>query len=320
MSKNDHMLAILWLLSSGKTWTAKQLSEKLEVHIRSIYRYIDSLCISGVPIVAHAGHNGGYSLLNHFVNTPLVFDMDEQKALMHAAVFAKEAGYPFDDALQRATDKLALYSNQEQAELLNRYSDGINVIARTTPAAVKQSMIVLEQAVAEQYAVNIEYRKPKNDQLEQRTINPYSMINWNNKWYVIGFCQLRQDVRSFRIERIASLSTTATAFERPQNFSARQFFLSPLLPESANSHSSISLIVEGRSEALDDLCMHWFLGHYLRERTPTLATFILDEQTMHAYVPYYLLSYGKAIKVLEPLSLKQKLVDVANNLMKHYEG
>lgn len=320
MSKNDHMLAILWLLGSGKTWTAKQLAEKLEVNIRSIYRYIDSLCVSGVPIVAHAGHNGGYSLMDHFVKSPLVFDMEEQKALVQAAVFAKEAGYPFDEALQRATDKLALYSNQEQASLLGRHAEGFNVIARSTPPSVKQRLIVLEQAIAQQYAVNIEYRKPQNDLIEQRTVNPYAIVNWNNKWYVVGMCQLRQAVRSFRLERIVSVAVTTIAFERPQDFSARQFFLSPLLPDSAHSQSTIALMIEGKAEALDDLCIHWFLGHYLQERTPNLATFVLDEQSMHAFVPHYLLSYGKAINVLQPLSLKQKLAEIAADLVKHYES
>jgi predicted DNA-binding transcriptional regulator YafY len=71
MSKNDNMLAILWMLNSGTKVTAKQISEKLEINIRTVYRYIDSLCASGVPIISDTGHNGGYSLLSNFINAPL---------------------------------------------------------------------------------------------------------------------------------------------------------------------------------------------------------------------------------------------------------
>ena len=105
MPKNDNMLAILWLLNSGAKMTAKQISEKLEINVRTVYRYIDALCASGVPIISDTGHNGGYRLLNNFIRSPLLFDIEEKRALLHAAVFAKEAGYPLSEALSNATSK-----------------------------------------------------------------------------------------------------------------------------------------------------------------------------------------------------------------------
>ncbi len=71
MAKIDNVLAIIWMLSSGEKITAKQISEKLEMNIRTVYRYIDTLSISGVPIISDAGHNGGYTLLNNFIEAPL---------------------------------------------------------------------------------------------------------------------------------------------------------------------------------------------------------------------------------------------------------
>lgn len=71
MAKTDNLLAILWMLSSGEKITAKQISERLEINIRTVYRYIDTLSMSGVPIISDAGHNGGYTLLNNFIEAPL---------------------------------------------------------------------------------------------------------------------------------------------------------------------------------------------------------------------------------------------------------
>lgn len=51
--------------------TAKQISEKLEINIRTVYRHIDALSASGVPIISDTGHNGGYTLLNNFIKAPL---------------------------------------------------------------------------------------------------------------------------------------------------------------------------------------------------------------------------------------------------------
>jgi len=81
----------------------------------------------------------------------------------------------------------------------------------------------------------------------------------------------------------------------------------------------ISLIIKGRAEALDDLCIHWFLGHHLKERTFNQAVFLVDERAIYTYVPYFLLSYGKAIQVIEPESVKQKLVSVASELMEYHQ-
>jgi predicted DNA-binding transcriptional regulator YafY len=227
------MLAILWMLNSGEKITAKQISDKLEINIRTVYRYIDSLCASGVPIVSEAGQNGGYSLLNNFIHAPLFFDMKEQKALLHAAVFANE------------------------------------------------------------YSVEIEYRTGREEQPRLRVIDSYGMI--------------------FRIQQ------TQMIFKRPEGFSARKFFLQNLLPGTESEAGVVSIIIRGRLEALDNLCIHWFLGHHLKERTSNQAVFLIDERALHAYVPYFLLSYGKAIQVIEPQSLKKKLVSVATELLDYYQ-
>ena len=319
MSKNDNMLAILWMLNSGSKITAKQIAEKLEINIRTVYRYIDSLCASGVPIVSDAGQNGGYSLLSNFIHAPLFFDIEEQKALLHAAVFANEAGYPFSESLNNATQKLKMYSNREQESILNRHLAGFEVLNRDIAPSVKLTLEELERAVANEYSVEIEYRTSHDEQPRPRVIDPYGMLYWNNKWYTVGFCHLRNEIRSFRAERIFRIQRTQMMFKRPEAFSARKFFIQNLLPDSENKEGLASVIICGRSEALDDLCIHWFLGHHLKERTSNQAVFLLDERALHAYVPHFLLSYGKAIQVIEPQSLKKKLVSVASELKEYYQ-
>ncbi|HCQ88995.1 MAG TPA: DNA-binding transcriptional regulator [Clostridium sp.] len=319
MAKNDNMLAILWMLNSGAKITAKQIAEKLEINIRTVYRYIDSLCASGVPILSDVGQNGGYRLLNNFIQAPLFFDVEEQKALLHAAVFAKEAGYPFSESLSNVTQKLKMYSNREQESILNRHLAGFEVINRNIAPSVKTTLEELERAVANEYSVEIEYRTSHEEQPRSRVIDPYGILYWNNKWYTVGFCHLRNQIRSFRAERILQIKRTQMIFKRPETFSVRKFFLQNLLPDSTGKDGVISLIISGRAEALDDLCIHWFLGHHLKERTSNQAVFLLDEIAIHAYVPYFLLSYGKAIQVIEPQSLKKKLVTVASELMEYYQ-
>ncbi|MBW7459099.1 HTH domain-containing protein, partial [Paenibacillus sepulcri] len=127
MSKSDNLLAVLWLLTSRKRMTAAQLAEELECSVRTVYRYIDALCATGVPVVAEPGHEGGYSLLKPFMDAPLFFDEDERKSMVHAALFAEHAGYPHKEALERALSKIKLYTNKDQLEALERHTRGFDV-------------------------------------------------------------------------------------------------------------------------------------------------------------------------------------------------
>lgn len=319
MTKNDNMLAILWMLNSGVKMTAKQISQRLEINIRTVYRHIDALCASGVPIISDPGHNGGYSLLNNFIRAPLLFDMEEKKALFHAAVFAKEAGYPLSEALDNATSKLKMYSNQEQESILNHHLAGFEVINRMVNPSIQSILAELEQAVEKEFSVEIDYRTSREEQPKNRKIDPYGMVYWNNKWYTVAFCHLRNEIRSFRVDRILLIKCTQIIFKRPEAFSTREFFMKNLLPDLVGKEGLISLIIEGRSETLNELCMHWFLGHHLKERTSNQAIFLFEEKSIHIYVPYFLLSYGKSIQIIEPQSLKERLVAIASELMEYYQ-
>lgn len=319
MPKKDNMLAMLWMLNSGEKLTAKQISEKLEVNIRTVYRYIDALCSSGVPIISDAGHHGGYSLLNHFIRAPLLFDMEEKKTLLHAAVFAKEAGYPLTETLENATSKLKMYSNEEQESKLNQQLTGFEVINRIVSPSSQLVLAELEHAVEKEITVEIDYRTNHEEKPKNRMIDPYGIVYWNNKWYTVAFCHRRNEIRSFRVDRILLIKRTPLIFKRPEAFSSREFFMKNLLPDLLGKEGLITLRIEGRQEALDELCMHWFFGHHLQERTPTQAFFLFEEKSIHNSVPYFLLSYGKSIRIIEPQSVKDRLFAIASDLMEYYQ-
>lgn len=318
MSKNDNMLAILWMLNSGAKITAKQISERLEINIRSVYRYIDALCVSGVPIISEPGHNGGYSLLNNFIRTPLFFDIEEKKSLLHAATIAMEAGYPFVESLNSATSKLKMFSNAEQEKVLNRHLVGFEVVSRICDPAVKPILMELEQAVANECSMEIEYCTGYEGHLKHRVVDPYGMLYWNNKWYAIAFCHLRNEIRSFRVDRIVNIISTKNIFKRPEAFSAREFFTKNLLSNVESKVGLCTLVIEGKSEALNDLCSHWFLAYHLIERTECKANFLMDENSIHTYVPNILLPYGKSIKVVEPNTFKEAMSAILKDLLLHY--
>jgi predicted DNA-binding transcriptional regulator YafY len=318
MSKADQMLAILWLIKSHQRITAKQLAEKLEIHIRTVYRYIDALCASGVPIISDSGHHGGYRLLGHFNEAPLVFDLDEQKALIHAASFALEAGYPFGEKLNQAVAKLKLYTNQTQLAQIHLHEQGLDVISPQADAAESSLLQEVEVAAAQRVTLSMHYQKGYGSIVETRHLDPYGLVCWKSKWYVVGYCHLRKEIRSFRVDRIRELSRTDMTFERPTDFSARQFILAGILPDSDKPEELISVKITGKEQALDDLCGHWFLVHALVERSQHEAHFQLQEKAIRAHLPYQLLSYGGTIQIKEPQMLIKMLQDITQNLHQYY--
>ncbi|MGP4039095.1 helix-turn-helix transcriptional regulator [Gracilibacillus sp. D59] len=319
MSKADNMLAILWLLKKKKRITAKQLADELEIHIRSVYRYIDALCASGVPIIADSGHNGGYRLLHDLTKSPLFFDMEEQKALVHAAKFAEEAGYPFGDALNRAISKLKRYTNPDQSEEIVRHEKGFDVINPIPDSSLNSFLQELEISVADGKTLIMVYQKGYQDSLQERRVDPYGLTYWKGKWYTIAYCHLRCNIRSFRVDRIQFLTVTDATFKKPESFSTRQFFLQNLLPDWEKQDQLLTICIQGAPHAINDLCDHWLFGHAIVERSKDRVYFKLDERVISTYLPNFLLLYGTAVEVLEPTFLKGKLVEVLSKLLHHYK-
>ena len=301
--------------------TAKQLADALEMHIRTVYRYIDALCASGVPVVADSGHNGGYSLLPQFKESPLFFDMEEQKALIQAAVFASEAGYPYGDALRQALAKLKLYTNEEQRSAIDRHLVGFDVISSGADAGMEPLLGSSTGAVAANATVLIEHLKGVGLEPQQRRIDPYGLVHWKGKWYVVAHCHLRLEIRSFRVDRILSAAPTEDVFSRPEDFSARAYMLRFLKPWSgSDGDKPVAVIVRGQPRTLNALCETGPFGDALVERTKEQAHFLLEEDMLLTYVPYYLIVFGTKIDVLSPPELRTRMADLALELHRHHQS
>lgn len=322
MAKAEHMLAILMLLNGRGKMTARQLAEELEIHIRTVYRCIDALCTSGVPIVSETGRDGGYSIPEHVKLAPLFFDIAEQKALLHAAQFARDSGYPYEAALNRAITKIKQYADSEQSKRLKAQEEHIEVVHPPTSADLVAKLAEIEKAIESQSSLEVNYHNDYEGSFTKRRLDPYGLVNWKEKWYVVGYCHLRGEIRSFRVDRISRIRFTDTRFERPASFSARRFQLESLIPESGTLSEAflVSVHIQGLPQALDDLCGHWLFSRALVERNLSHAHFKMDELSLYLHTPYYLLSFGSKIRIIEPPELRACLAEIAESLHHYYRN
>lgn len=108
-------------------------------------------------------------------------------------------------------------------------------------------MEILEYCVTDRNSVIILYRKGGDDVSQDTQFVPYRIIYWKNKWYLVAYCHLRDDVWTFRVDRIESLTVTDETFEQPEDFSVDSYFMVNLLPIMENdiifSFRNISEIV-----------------------------------------------------------------------------
>lgn len=319
MAKWDNMLSMVWMLRSGTKLTAAQIADSLEISVRTVYRYIDSLCASGVPIVAESGHDGGVRILESFKEMPLFFNSVEQKALLDAFKFAKGAGYPYTEELESALKKVESRLQEEERYDLFRHMGALDVIAPAHSPSVIPLLRDLEQAVNEERTIRIAYRKANADQIDRREIDPYGLAYDRNVWYAIGFCHRVQEVRTFRVDRISNVDPTESRFDKPEQFSASAYFREQSEREREAAGPLTMIRVEGESDAIHTICGHWHLRHYLTERGDQEAVFLLDIPTMNKYLPTYLLPFGTDIRIREPEELRLRLQERAYEIAKHHE-
>lgn len=317
MAKADNLLAVLWLLRAHRRMTATQLAESLEVSERTVYRYIDALCASGVPVVADSGPDGGYSLTEQFRGAPLFFDAAELVALFQASQFARKAGYPHTAALQAALEKVRRNLAPAQLAELERHTHALTVVHAPRGGDVQPWLATLEQAVAAGITVDMDYQKPEQEQPSHRTLDPYGLSFTNGLWYVVGYCHLRQELRDFRVDRISGLTLTEGRFQRPADFRMEQRYSNQWILDRLEAGPLSQLRIAGEPWALAQLWDHWYLRFCRCERTAQEVLFHVDRRGL-AELPQFLLTLGSCISVIEPASIRAELAQLAEAWARHH--
>ena len=208
MRRADRLFRIVQLLRSGRLQTARSLAEKLQVSHRTIYRDVQDLQISGVPITGEAGV--GYTLRRDFDIPPLMFDREEIAALVLGARMVEAwGGTQLTEAANRALRKIeavlppALRENIDDVLL---YAPGFRA-----PEEVRRKLDQLHAAAQEQRVVLIAYTR-EDGEPSVRRLHPLALYFWGGVWTLTAWCEMRNDFRNFRVDRIQHAETLAEKF------------------------------------------------------------------------------------------------------------
>ena len=208
MRRADRLFRIVQLLRAGRLTTARTLARKLEVSERTIYRDVRDLQLSGMPIEGEAGV--GYTLRREFDIPPLMFDRKEITALVLGARMVRAwGGAELVEAAGHALEKIEAVL---PAELRNSL-DETRIYAPSYRASpeVRKHLDVLHHAILERQFAEFEYRR-EDGEASQRRVRPLGLYFWGGVWTLVAWCEMREDFRSFRIDRMAVLTVLEKEF------------------------------------------------------------------------------------------------------------
>jgi predicted DNA-binding transcriptional regulator YafY len=211
----DRLFQIVQLLRSRRLTTARWLAERLEISERTVYRDVRDLMLSGVPIEGEAGV--GYTLRHKLDLPPLMFDRDELDALKLGARMVAVWG---DPALAKAAETALAKVRNVLPDNLRQSSSHVYVpMLHDYPLAYMGPM---RAAIDGHKVVQIGYETPDGSTTERR-IWPLGLFFWGNKWTLVAWCELRNDHRHFRLDRIHALDVMDEHFTPSREQSLAQF-------------------------------------------------------------------------------------------------
>ena len=209
MRRADRLFQLVQILRNKRLVTARELAERLEVSERTIYRDIQDLSLSGVPVEGEAGV--GYHLRYSLDIPPLMFTAAEIEALVVGARMLKAwGGSELGSSAQSVLDKIhavipaELHCHLEDSRLF-AMRFGVREDLETT-------LDNCRHAIAQRRYLRLDYQRA-DQEYSVREVKPLGLFFWGNVWTLTAWCELRHDFRTFRLDRIRWLETLERSFE-----------------------------------------------------------------------------------------------------------
>ncbi|MGV6803855.1 MAG: helix-turn-helix transcriptional regulator [Ruegeria sp.] len=201
MRRTDRLFDIIQILRDGRLHRAQDIADRLEVSVRTIYRDMDTLVASGVPVEGERGV--GYMVREQITLPPLNLTPAELEALNLGMAIVAEAA---DPDLKAAADSLAakidaVLPTQVVAEAdawkfaVYPFADAARGLAHMAP---------IRAAIKSRQKLRLAYRRIDGT-LTERTVRPLHMEYWGRVWTLTAWCELRHGFRVFRIDLIESV-------------------------------------------------------------------------------------------------------------------
>ena len=228
MRKADRLFQVVNLIRAHQPISARRLAERLGVSVRTIYRYVDDLSLSGIPIYGEAGV--GYALDGHFELPPLALNADELDALLLGVeLLSRTVGAEMAGAARSLLSKIQA---AVPAHGLDPQAAPVRAFVSPFTQEQMRHWDALRRAIRDRAALRIEYLS-LDERASQRVIQPVGLFYWVGKWTVAAWCDLRGEYRDFRVDRIQALARLPAAAPAGEAPSLEAYMRQRCAPEPA---------------------------------------------------------------------------------------
>ncbi|NCI48922.1 YafY family transcriptional regulator [Sediminibacterium roseum] len=312
MNRIDRVTAILIQLQSRRVVKAQDMADRFNISLRTVYRDIKTIEEAGVPVIGEAGV--GYSIMEGFRLPPVMFTRDEATALLTAEKLVEKLTDHSTQAMyQAAMFKIRSVLRLTERDHLENMEQHIEVVESPYFSRHKNETAYLQQilkAIAESSVVNIDYFAEHSQSKSNRNIEPVGIFFMGRYWYLIAWCTLRKDYRTFRVDHIKYLSITAIRFNKTHP--ALKSFLSRVSKEK-ELHTIIILV---NKEIMRYFGEQKFYNGFVSQREvddKIEMTFLTESLT--GFAKFYLL-FGEQAEIVRPLELTDVVRDLVEKLRK----
>ncbi|GGD61749.1 helix-turn-helix transcriptional regulator [Lacimicrobium alkaliphilum] len=304
------VLTLLELLQSHGRMTGTELAEQLNVDKRTVRRYIRSLEDLGIPVTTEQGRDGGYMLIAGFKLPPMMFTNEETLSLSLGLLAAKALNLTdMQPAISSVQAKLERVMPAKLKSRARAISENIDLmLPESLPGKPQQHLQPLLEAVQQQRSLRILYASHEKGAVE-RDVDPYGLLFRRGRWYMSGYCHLRRDLRTFRLDRLENIELLGQNFIRPQGFNTAEYFRQSLKNMPGNLQVRV-LLHTSKEQAAEEL------GSMASMLEPKDEGLLLSTRTDSArWFALWLSQLPFDFSILEPVELKQALKAQAEKLI-----
>lgn len=305
------LISILMTIEKHSKIKAKEMAAVLEVSTRTIYRDIDVLCEAGYPIITTTGQTGGISFIEGYqLNLervdPLLNTLMQN---LYAVPGQQELINALEDTLKSQYKSIEKMACEEKRKLL---------IDKSTWWGDNQLEVNLElliKAVFEQRKIKIGYQKIKGEGL-QRTILPYGLVMKYTTWYLVGYCEMRSALRTFKCSEIHEILLSEEGFQIPCDFVLEEYWEQSIDRFKQERVAHESYLVEIKiKKSLGEILEHYSLVGLRQTKDFLVGIIDMHREDIAMDLIRSILCYGE---ILYPQRIRMKAQEILNESTQWY--
>lgn len=305
------MLSIVITLLHKERVSARELAEKFEVSVRTVYRDIEAINRAGIPITTQAGSGGGIGLMDTFKLDRRLLSMEDFIYILSSLKGINETLENRD--IENAIDKISSLVPKERSEYIESQLDHIVFDMVPWGYAKKQTLKVkqLHEAAINRELIEFDYTDQSGKE-SRRSVEPMTMVFKGSTWYLYGYCLKREDYRIFRLSRINNITIPGGKFT-PRKTTYREFS-----QKEGENGKLVRYVLRFHPEARQFVEDYFDEKLYKKDKENYLvvdAMFPEGEWFLTG-----LLSYGDKVEIIEPKELRNSLLEITKKIFRVYNA